>query len=56
MDAPYLSLVIPAFNEERRILPTLQKVTDYLMSQSYSWTVLVVDDGYSRLHVNEPLQ
>ena len=47
MDVPYLSLVIPAFNEERRILPTLQKITDYLVSQSYSWTVLVVDDGSS---------
>ncbi len=47
MDTPFLSLVIPAFNEEQRILPTLKQVTDYLSAQSYTWAVLVVDDGSS---------
>ena len=47
MRTPFLSLVIPAYNEEHRILPTLQRVTEYLGTQSYTWTVLVVDDGSS---------
>ena len=45
MSTPFLSVVIPAYNEEHRILPTLQRVTAYLSGQPYSWTVLVVDDG-----------
>ena len=41
----FLSLVIPAFNEEKRIVPTLRKVLDYLSSQSYASEVIVVNDG-----------
>ncbi len=44
-EASFLTIVIPAYNEERRILPTLQRVVSYLGDQSYSWDVLVVDDG-----------
>ena len=43
--AVYLSLVVPAFNEERRIQDSLQQIIDYLTKQSYSWEVLVIDDG-----------
>lgn len=38
-------MVIPAYNEEPRIEPTLRRVQEYLSGQSYSWTVLVVSDG-----------
>ena len=41
----YLSVIIPAYNEEKRLGPTLKSVTEYLSSQSYDWEVLVVDDG-----------
>ncbi len=47
MPTPFLSLVIPAFNEEQRIASTLDRVVRYLSGQSYSWEVLVVDDGSS---------
>ncbi len=44
---PLLSVVIPAFNEERRLLPTLGKLGAYLSAQSYSTEVLIADDGSS---------
>ena len=44
-EAPFLTIVIPAYNEEGRILSSLQRVVSYLGNQSYSWDVLVVDDG-----------
>lgn len=40
-----LSVVIPAYNEERRIGATLRDVTEYLERQPYSSETLVVDDG-----------
>ena len=45
VDRPYLSVVIPAFNEEPRIGATLESVVTYLGGQSYDWDVTVVDDG-----------
>jgi dolichyl-phosphate beta-glucosyltransferase len=40
-----LSIVIPAYNEERRIAGTLQAILDYMARQSYASEILVVDDG-----------
>lgn len=40
-----LSVVIPAFNEEKRLGPTLRQVVDHLRAQGVSYEVLVVDDG-----------
>lgn len=45
MTTPYLSVVIPAFNEEQRITETLSAVYSYLQKQDYEWEVLVVIDG-----------
>jgi len=42
---PHLAVVIPAYNEEPRILPTLERVNEYLSSQPYTWSVTVVSDG-----------
>lgn len=41
----FLSVIIPAYNEEKRLPDTLKKVRDYLGRQKYDWEVLVVDDG-----------
>ncbi len=42
----YLSVVIPAFNEETNIrLGALDKVSRYLERQTYSWEVIIVNDG-----------
>lgn len=45
MDHPHLSVVIPAYNEEKRIPSTLNAVSAYLKNQPYTSEVLVVDDG-----------
>jgi dolichyl-phosphate beta-glucosyltransferase len=44
---PYLSIIIPAYNEERRILRTLSETFDYLDAQKYESEVIVVNDGSS---------
>ena len=41
----YLSVVIPAYNEAKRIVPTLKSVFDYLKKQNYEYEVLVVNDA-----------
>ncbi|MDI6794276.1 MAG: glycosyltransferase family 2 protein, partial [bacterium] len=41
----YLSVVIPAFNEKRRIVPTLRKIRRYLETQGFLYEIIVVDDG-----------
>lgn len=43
----HLSIVIPAFNEQDRIVDTLDHLTGYLSQQDYDWEIIVVDDGSS---------
>ena len=40
-----LSVVIPAFNEEQRIGPTLEELASYLGARGWGFEILVVDDG-----------
>lgn len=48
MSDPYVSIVIPAYNEETNIrLGVLDKVFRYLDHQTYSWEVIIVNDGSS---------
>lgn len=42
---PFLSVVVPAYNEESRLPQNLQKILDFLRNQPYSFEVIVVDDG-----------
>ena len=42
---PYLSVIIPAYNEENRITTTLFDIDKYLSEQEYSYEILVVNDG-----------
>ncbi|OEU79263.1 MAG: hypothetical protein BA865_14450 [Desulfobacterales bacterium S5133MH4] len=41
----YLSVVIPAYNEEERIGRTLRKIDEYFSKQDYLYEIVVVDDG-----------
>lgn len=40
-----LSIVIPAFNEEKRILSTLDHIVSYLKKYKLRFEIIVVDDG-----------
>jgi len=40
-----LSIVIPAYNEEKRIHDTLVKIIDYLNNRDFKYEIIVVDDG-----------
>jgi len=42
-----LSVVIPAFNEARRIAATLESILTYLNADGGPFEVIVVDDGSS---------
>ena len=42
---PYLSIVVPAYNEQARIEHSLNKLVTYLSRQDYHWEVLIADDG-----------
>jgi len=41
----YLSIIIPAHNEEKRLPPTLQAIEAFLRRQPYESEVLVVENG-----------
>lgn len=45
MSAPFLSIIIPAHNEESRLPRTLEQVFAFLSAQNYSAEVLVVENG-----------
>lgn len=44
-EAPYLSIVIPAYNEAERIIPTIGAIASYVCSLDYPWELLIADDG-----------
>jgi len=41
----YLSVVIPAYNEEKRIIDTVEKVTKYFSTMQWAWELIIVSDG-----------
>lgn len=47
MQRPFLSIIIPSYNEENRLPATLNEVGSFLMGQSYSSEVLIVDNNSS---------
>ena len=43
--SPFLSVIIPAYNEEKRLPETLKTVLEFFEAQDYPVEVIVVDDG-----------
>ncbi len=41
----YLSIIIPAYNEEGRIGKTLERIYSYMHAKPYQWELLVIDNG-----------
>src|SRR5215210_7091826 len=44
---PDLSIIIPAYNEELRIAPTIREIVEYCRQAARSFELIVVDDGSS---------
>ena len=40
-----LSIIVPAYNEEHRIPPTLERLHQFLQTQPLRYEIIVVDDG-----------
>jgi len=45
MSEIYLSVIIPAYNEEKRLPHTLREIDEYLKQQNYQSEIIVVSDG-----------
>ncbi|HOG24540.1 MAG TPA: glycosyltransferase, partial [Candidatus Omnitrophota bacterium] len=43
--APYLSIIIPTYNEEKRLPGTLDFIFAFLRKQTYEAEIIVSDDG-----------
>jgi dolichyl-phosphate beta-glucosyltransferase len=41
----HLSIIIPAYNEEKRITRTLEEMDKYLSKQQYDYEIIVISDG-----------
>jgi len=44
-DSCFISIIIPAYNEEKRITHTLLDVISKMEKKKYKWEIIVVDDG-----------
>lgn len=47
MPSPFLSIILPAHNEERRLPITLDQIDAFLQKQAYAAEVIVVENGSS---------
>ena len=45
MNKPFLSIIIPAFNEANRLPDTLRKINAYLNAQDFASEIIVVENG-----------
>ncbi len=54
---PEISIVIPAYNEEERIVPTIGAIAAYMVELDTPWELIIADDGStdSTVHLCEAL-
>lgn len=41
----FLSLIVPAYNEEKILKANLNEIINFLSAKKYAWEIVVVDDG-----------
>lgn len=41
----FLSVIVPAYNEEERLPSTIREIENYLAPKKFSWELIVIDDG-----------
>jgi len=41
----FLSIIIPAYNEEKRIPLTLKKISEFLKTKDFLYEIIIIDDG-----------
>lgn len=46
-EAPVVSVVIPAYNEQERIIPTIGAIATHMSARGEPWELIVADDGSS---------
>lgn len=44
-EQPFLSIIVPAYNEEPRVPATIRRIEDFMAGWGRSWELIVVDDG-----------
>ena len=44
-ELPYLSIIIPAYNEAERIVPTIGAIASYVSGFNVPWELIIADDG-----------
>lgn len=44
-ETPFLSIVIPAYNEEVRIIPTIGAIASHVSDLGFPWELIIADDG-----------
>lgn len=44
-EQPHLSIVIPAYNEAERIIPTIGAIASYVSDLGFPWELIIADDG-----------
>jgi dolichyl-phosphate beta-glucosyltransferase len=45
LTAPYLSIIIPVYNEEKRLPISIKQIVEFLNAQSYLSEVIIVENG-----------
>ena len=48
----FISIIVPAYNEEKSLGLTIEKIVHYLNKQNYTWELIIVDDGSTDNTVN----
>ena len=56
VDAPAFSVVIPAYNEQRRIVPTIASIAAHMAASDRTWELIVADDGLQHYRLPRNLE